>query len=487
MDVFRLLCAGVALAASVLPLTARGQGTDPAGVPRISGTVYDSVTRRHLAGAMVQLVRRDNPTITRTVSTDEQGRYAFDNVAANSYLLGFLHQTLDQLGLEPPTVSVDYRVPSPMRVMLATPSRESVRLAMCGDTQREGPGLWIGSVKSAASGGPVSGARVNVAWMELDIRGQAIHRRNLGAETLTNEHGLFAVCGLPTQETMYARAVGQTDSSGTISFFSPADGFIHSDLYVGAAKVDTIAGPDTTSGELFALLSGEGRLTGNVRTGNGRAVPNARIVFWGREREVTTNSNGAFSLDSLPLGTHTVEVRALGFIPERRPVHVFSASAQHEDFVLESRETYLDTVRVIGRRAVESSHYREFLARKGSGWGQFLDEDDLSRRNAVFVSDLLRSMPGVHVTQGGFRGRVLMRGQGARALCNPSLFVDGMRMQDGAASLEQIVSAEDIRGIEVYTRTAGMPPQFEVYGCGSIVIWTGRRRSTPADPERRRE
>lgn len=475
----------VAVAAALaFPATPSHVQAQAGGSARVSGVVFDSVGMKPIGGALVQMVRHDNPAITRTITADRDGRFAFDSVSPGTHLVGFFHAVADALGLEPPVVAVNVAAGADVRAMLATPSRLAIMLQACpADGPARDPGLWIGTVRSAVTGNQLQGARVSVLWHVLSVEGNAITRKTLGAEAITNEAGLFAVCGIPSSETLHAHAVTGSDESGTFSFFSPVDGFVHSDIFVGPSRVDTLGPPDA-AGEIPARLSGRGILSGVVRNGDGRAINNARVVFWGRDSEVLTNSNGSFALDSLPLGTHTIEVRALGYIAERRAVHVRDEPGQ-EVFVMESRQTYLDTVRVIGRRVQESPRYLEFLERKGKGWGHFLDEIDLGRRNAVFVTDLLRQMPGVYIQGAGPRATVTMKGTGARAYCSPSLYIDGMRVFQGAQDIETVLNPDLIRGIEVYTRTAGMPPQFEDYGCGSIIVWTGQRRIFPADPERR--
>jgi hypothetical protein len=43
--------------------------------------------------------------------------------------------------------------------------------------------------------------------------------------------------------------------------------------------------------------------------------------------------------------------------------------------------------------------------------------------------------------------------------------------------LENIVTANDVRAVEVYSRMSSTPPEYQSRnGCGSIVIWTGARR-----------
>jgi hypothetical protein len=462
-------------------------GQSPASVARISGTVYDSVAGRHLSGAFVQLIEQNQPSRTRSATTDSAGVYAFDGVAPNSYLLSFFHPVLDSLAVDPPLFAVRIQEPGDVRAMLATPSKQTILARVCGDSVAAADrGLWLGVARSAVTGLAAAGARVALEWSEITASGTRINRESFAAEAIANAEGMFAICGLPASETMYARAVTATDSSGMVSFFTPPDGFVRQDLLVAPLTERAIVTSDSLGVDTVSVLSGPARLTGSVQRVTGDPIEGARVAVWGTAGQATTSSRGLFALDSLPMGTHTVEVRALGFVPVRRLVHVRDGSNTVERFQLDSRQTYLDTVKVVGQRVYESPMYREFLERKRRGFGTFLDEDYLEKRRSVFfVSDWLRMVPGVRVSAtGGFGGSVVIRNGASHGYCAPNVIVDGMASLGGATNLEGLVNPQDIRGIEIYTHVASMPSQFQVNGaCGAIVIWTGARRTRPADPE----
>lgn len=99
------------------------------GRPALSGVVYDSVGRRPLAGAMVQVTGAAGTVIGRTASavTDTTGRYAVAVLAPGRYVAGFFHDALDTLGLvgEPRAADVGDVRPwrrTPRRTVLFTHS-----------------------------------------------------------------------------------------------------------------------------------------------------------------------------------------------------------------------------------------------------------------------------------------------------------------------------------------------------------------------------
>jgi hypothetical protein len=263
-----------------------------------------------------------------------------------------------------------------------------------------------------------------------------------------------------------------------ITFTVPPSRLFRRDVYIAPVPLPLAGAADT------ADRFGPGSVRGRVVRQGGAAVEGARVRHSETGATVTTNANGYFALDSLTLGSATLDVRAIGFLPVMRPVDVLADAPATADFQLESRAAYLDTVRVRAERLYDPS-YEQFLANRRRGFGYFIDEDEIERRNPVYVADLLRMTPGVTVFPGGFGGAVRMRASSfERAYCTPAVFLNGMLLSGiEDFGLDAAVSPEEIRAMEVYSRTAGMPIQYQTMnGCGSIVIWTGTRRKRALPP-----
>lgn len=464
-----LLAAAIILAAA--PLTAQDTVT-----ATISGAVYDSIGKHALAGALVQIVRRDAPSVSRTVTTDSSGRYSFPAVPVGEWLVGFYHRSLEDLSLDTPLLGVIVRDSTPIRAMLAIPSANTLIRNVCGD-EADSTGLWIGRILSAENGGIIPGATVVAEWSTLNVVGNQVQRNLSNLRGESSRDGLFAMCALPSDDIVVSRAWSGSDSSGTITFTLPAERLLTRDIYIStdpANHVLVAAAADSVP----PVARGPGTIRGRVTRKGGVPLSNARLMFWETGSEVITSSDGHYQLDSLPLGSATLEARALGFLPVSRIVDVRGDRPASADFLLESRATYLDTVKVIGTRVYDSPQYRGFLDRQKRGFGHFLDEEAVERRHAVYMTDYFRMIPGVNVFPGSFGGRIVMRGMGLSAYCNPAVFLDGMRMVNVAeAGFESFVSPMDVRAIEVYTRGSSVPAEFmNLDGCGSIVIWTGQRK-----------
>ena len=196
-----------------------------------------------------------------------------------------------------------------------------------------------------------------------------------------------------------------------------------------------------------------------------------------------------------PGGTRMLEVRAIGYYPERRPVDVV-AGARPLRVSLLTFQAVLDTVRVVASRVSDLSG-GGFDARRRSSLGNFLTEEEIARRGGAWTSDIFRSVQGIRLDGSGIDRRILIR-NGFGDACAPSVFVDGLYVFEPTADeLDAIVTPARIRGIEVYT-DASTPAEFQrpgqsmslgistdaaspiearrsATGCGAIVIWTKAR------------
>lgn len=128
------------------------------------------------------------------------------------------------------------------------------------------------------------------------------------------------------------------------------------------------------------------------------------------------------------------------------------------------------TVMVYGRM-------RPFFERMATGLGEFITRREIEERSPTQLSDLFFGMPGVTLQPIGLtRVQITFTraGRGFGEPCpSPDLYIDGALIQ-GGLFLNDILTPEQIEGIEVYRGTAETPVQFQKPGstCGSIVIWT---------------
>jgi carboxypeptidase family protein/TonB-dependent receptor-like protein len=484
------LAALLAILLAPLAVPAQTPAAPPPGTATVAGIVYDSTAKRPLADATVQLVNAADVRITRTVTSDAAGRYTIAGVEPGVYILGFFHVKLDSLGLKSSMFRVTVRGAGTLQADLAVPSPQRVATSFCSvKSPKDTVGFLVGYVRSAGNRLPLSDATITVRWTELELRKDGIYRSTPSLSTEPSETGWFAFCGLPVGGSVIVRAAAGADSSGLFELQVPEDGLLHRDVYVGTSLHTKLTVGDSVNRDSVTtdVLRGPGRLRGRIAASNGRPIAGARVLLWGTGLEARTDDQGAFSLANLPTGTHALDVRAVGFNPAMRAVDVFDETSQAAEVALDALGITLDTVRVVAaQRLYTSQRLADFERRKKAGFGHFMDQDAIEKRNAVQASDLLRTIPGVLVLPSQRSGyEVFMRGGLAimgSGYCRPDVYVDGIRViVDRDMPLDFAVRPSELRAMEVYTRGSQMPAELSsLSGCGAIAFWTGPRHNAGA-------
>jgi hypothetical protein len=479
--------AGIELAViALLGAIARAQ---PPSIPvapmsgTVSGVVHDSVARAPLRGVMVNLVRVDEDSLGAFFATsDSAGRYTIANVPPGMFMLTFFSIASDTLGIEPAARPLRVNA-GPQRVDLAIPSPKTVIRALCpSGAFSDSTGLLIGHVQRSDDEAPLEGASVIVEWTETVVQGVLIEEETRRAVATTKGPGWFAICDLPSDVVLSARASSGADSSGYLPVQVPAGDLRHLTVRIGGATIVPIPrlggrkGDDSTTVlPAPTVLRGRARLSGTVRDDKGKPVANARALVWGTNLEAVTNSRGSFVLDSLPGGTHTLEVRHIRHAMSHAIVQLAAQRPATIDVVIAPRAVELAPVTVRSQLAY-SRNLTDFDARRAEGWelvGQFLGPADLEKRPNTRLGNLLQEMPGVYIDNRRGGAAVRMRGSGGNSYCTPSLYVDGVR--DPLADFNSFDSNE-IAAIEVYPRETGRPSEFmDGNECGSVIVW----RRTP--------
>lgn len=444
---------------------------------RITGEVFDSVAVAPLVEATVQFVEAENPQNVRSIRTDSIGLFVLDSMRVGTYLVGIIHEQVDRLGLENRIIQVNIEGSGDVSLSLGLPAPESILSQACGPTGAgQNRGAFMGVVRTAR-GAPLEGnARVRVQYLETIVTSSGVSRRFPSRFADAQPNGRFLMCGVPPEGTITTRAYAGTDSSGVVELPVPRHGLLVRDIII-ANPVRVAVTPTSPTERPRTLLKGTSRVRGVVRDTMGSPLVGARISVPGTGVEGTSTNGGAFLFEGLPGGSWMVEARAVGFEPKRVAVDFIDGSESLAELRLDGIAPRLDTVRVQADRW--SREMAAFEERKKQGGGYFIDDEQLNKRNALFVADIMRATPGVTVSPGGQGGRdrVLMRGSAGAGSCVPAVFLNGMNTPVPDGVLDNLVSSAEVRGVEVYTRTGSTPPQFQSRnGCGSIVIWTGQRR-----------
>ena len=487
----RLWTVLTALCVALGPSVAEAQAGAPAPrTPggRIHGIVYDSLARAPLGGAWVQLAVADGrPDSSRTLVSDSLGRFSFDDVADGQYVLGFFHALADSLGIEPRGRSVFVAGHRTVRADLAVPSGTTLRALICGERVGKDSGVVVrgaavaGVIRGARSRVPAAGVTVSAEWLELSLGGGGFGRRRPRLVTTTGENGYYAFCNAPLGGTIYLMASQGADTTDLVEAQVPMDGFLRRDLYLGPARVvvtrDTAAQSDSTRTLARVTRFGDGRLTGTVTSAeNNRPIPTAQVrIVDGPGARV--DDRGGWTIGNAPSGTRVLEIRAVGYYPERRAVDVIDGVSPLR-VELNTFKAVLDTVRIIAKIEPDRQ-FSGFDERKKSGMGHYYTSADFAKRGMIETSDLFKNVPGLWVENDSVGRMLLMRSSftsvdNRDGRCQPSVYLDGMQLFE--ASMDEIdfyAPLKRVRAIEIYN-DATVPPQFNrgLTGCGAIVIWS---------------
>lgn len=221
-------------------------------------------------------------------------------------------------------------------------------------------------------------------------------------------------------------------------------------------------------------------------------------------RAVITDADGWFIFHDVTPGPLRMRAQRRGFETAFTPFLRMAPGDTVELQIRLSRETVLlAPLVVVGRtQRRESIQLQGFYQRQSAGFGSFITRDDIRRRNPLYASDLLLTIPGVRLGDTNLQGRrslVMTRAMRTSGPCPVQIFVDGFHINrrrprmsesmvdslgerlvvdesDAAISLDEVVSPAEIEGVEVYKGTADTPAEFwsADAGCGTVVVWTRR-------------
>lgn len=428
---------------------------------RIVGVVGDSVNGAPLRGAEVVATG-----VAASVTTDSLGRFTIDNLAPGTYQVGVFHPLLESLGITLATKPFAIGPDSVGVVNLSVPSVPTLVHRYCGAEQTAStPSSVAGLVLDPDSDAPIAGAKVSLAWTEVTVSKETgVVRTPHELHTETNSSGFFKLCALPS------------DLDGT--------------LQVTRGDVSTPEVPVTMSGALLAFQSmsvsakvesrATGVVTGHIVTQSGKPVPGARVEVPASGVSTVTRDDGAFRLTGVLTGTQVLVVRSLGFASAAEPLNVRSREPVDVVVTVGPKVNLLDPVLVTARRdfALEKSG---FNARKRGATGHFFTREDIDRRKPNYISDMIKNLSGINVTNQ--RGGVAISGRSrvtsiySRSPACSRAYVDGFEWRDlQPGDLDMFVNPDDVIGLEVY-QAGDVPTQFRSFdrGCVTLVVWTQLR------------
>ncbi len=278
------------------------------------------------------------------------------------------------------------------------------------------------------------------------------------ATTRTDQTGNFRVPGIiPGNHVLTLSASGF--SSRTFRFTVPEESKGEIDL--GAVM-------------LGVMTSGTAVLGTVTDSRTGEPIPAAVVTLDGTA-SVATNISGNFRLSDVTPGTHLLYVKRIGF--KRGLINLDLPGDQtgvELDIRLDPVPVELPEVVVEGERTLYAyGRLRDFYERRNKGIGHFVTRWDIERRQPRVASAMLAGISSLRIVPGPLgRNRIELSDQ-SLSCRTPLLFLDGTLIRGG--NPDEILTPQDIEGMEIYTRVNEVPPEFSIQAgaaCGVIAVWT---------------
>jgi hypothetical protein len=429
----------------------------------IIGIAIDSLHRRPLDGAEVMV-----SGISRTVITDSLGRFMIDSLPAGRYEVGLFHPLLDSLGLTLASPPFNLGVDSTSVIRLAVPSAATLVALTCKARLRTlGNSAIFGRLMDPDTFDPIPNAEVSVVWVQYEASKETgVRQTPRLIRDSTDANGVFRLCGLPSEldARLQANYRGVITADVPVSNSSTDADFLIHPLYISRS--------DTAGSR-----QGKALVSGRVTFAGGQPAAGSRVEIVGSNATGVTNEKGEFSLSGAPSGTQMLLVRHLGWTPREVPVDLSTAKPQRVAVQLQKFVPVMDPVVVTARsrKALESVG---FTQRQRGGMGKYITGEEIARRNPIYLSDVLRTVPGLTVRMNGTQPEIVStRGNSLTNSGCVNYIVDGMRFTSVSGDANEFVNPREVAGIEVYDG-ALTPGEFSDAGgraCTTIVIWTKER------------
>ncbi len=219
-------------------------------------------------------------------------------------------------------------------------------------------------------------------------------------------------------------------------------------------------------------------LIGHVVDSAGAAIAGAEISLLRNDQvRAVTNDSGAFRLNGVPSGSNVFAVRRIGYQAATFTAVLKPGRVSRANFPLSIMVQALAPVQV-SDTAVVSHWLDEFNARKAQHRGTFITREQIVAANDRMGSDILRTIPGVRVTQNRTGSTIVLFTRTTTRPCLPTMYVQGMPY---TGQLDDF-NADDIEAAEVYIGVSEIPPEFDRGNkgiCGVVSLWMRDPRRKP--------
>jgi Carboxypeptidase regulatory-like domain/TonB-dependent Receptor Plug Domain len=348
-----------------------------------------------------------------------------------------------------------------------------------------------------AQGGPPvaprrdSVATATIAGVVIDSAGKAVPNATVrvaagSPSTTTDALGQFRLAGVPAGEARvqvtgdgyvplgfeFAIAANVTVSLKlTLLAAPPAPQVTAPSVVTPDAGVVSVGPPDT-----LTAPPGRTSISGKVVDSTGRAIFGASVQAISTNISTVSDSSGRFRIQNLAPGLVFVRVRKIGYLSEYFPLQTEPGRVASLTVKLRPASSAPSLARVEVRAdARRDARMVGFYERMRLGNGVFVEREELLRRNASNISEVLRGRNGVNIIRDANNNAVLFgRNLTGAGYCAMGVLIDGVFVNTTSLSIDQLANTQDIRAIEVYKTGPSVPSEFQrrETDCGAVLIWT---------------
>lgn len=467
-----LVATGLAL---LLAAPLEAQNPLPSQRHVVLGTVFDSIARAPLAGAVVQIESRDSANALFSATTDSTGHFRIANLPSGRFLIGFYHDALTALGLDAPLRSFELVADTIVTVDIGVPSAAVVHALRCGtDPEKRNSGMLVGFVRDAIGVAAMPGTVVAVEWRAIALDSGNPRTVTQRAVATVSSDGTYLACALPADAPLMLRASapGHRIVSGPVTV--PVSGVARQDVRLADS----------------ATSRGTAILRGSVVHESGKPVANGRVTIPVLARDAAVQ-NGTFVLTGLPLGTWTVEARAVGLEPRSVMVDATERGDAATTITLSDHTQQLDAVTVVGEPSRDRRVLEDVMLHRRQGFASVFLPGNPWLQGAQHVAEVLRAAKGFQYRSPtevygrpippqfypapAPRGRVLRNANWGCA--NIAVYLNGDRVIGGLEDLDHVVTVREVLAVEAYPDMTAIPPQWRTSDgtCAVVAVWTSRR------------
>ncbi len=408
----------------------------------IRGVVFDSLAFEPLVSAFV--VARPSGQST---TTDSLGRFTLLTEGEVREVQVY-HDALDRMGMGALGLARPARAENWTNLYVATPSLATLWPQLCESKRPRGTRsvIIMGSARLSDNVTRVAGAKVIVQWLPLVQKGDTPEYESV--EVLTDSIGNYVACEVEEYVEPSLIALSSEAQSGVVNMSSDVRPIRRMDLILVPAEA----------------AAQRATVRGKVIAGSGAPLRGFAVTIDGRDGQAMTDVDGTFLLDSVPLGSRMLYVRAIGFTPVGQIVEVVEGENATLTIPV-SKTVELEGVRVT-EKVVLRRDRSEFELRRRAGLGRFLDSTAIMRAPSVRAAIQMQQVVNVQAERGT---EFTILGQNG---CRAHIFLDGT-----ASDIEMInrLPRANIASIEFYRSAAFAPPRF-VAGmtdtCAVAIFWT---------------